>query len=63
MGYFYYNGKGTTQDSEQAIYWYRKAGYNAKDSTSQYNFALIYYEGKGNVAKNYTLALHWFKKA
>lgn len=61
VGYYYYEGKGVTQDYGQAVYWWNKAAEQGK-ADAQYNLGTCYYYGYG-VTKNLAQAVYWFRKA
>lgn len=61
VGYYYYEGKGVTQDYGQAVYWWNKAAEQGK-ADAQYGLGTCYYYGYG-VTKNLAQAVYWFRKA
>jgi TPR repeat protein len=57
-----FSGKGTLQDSPQAVHWYEKAA--AKNSANaMIALAHIYKFGLGGISKNSTKAVHWYEAA
>ena len=58
LGLMYSKGQGVTQDSKQAVKWYRKAAEQG-DVDAQYNLGLMYASGKG-VTQDYVLAHMWW---
>ena len=61
LGTMYSKGIGTTQDYEQAKYWFEKAAHN-DNAEAQFNLGIIYYEGQGT-AQDYRQAKFWWEKA
>lgn len=60
LGTMYDRGLGVTEDIEQAIDWYRRAGEQG-DVSAQYHLARIYAEGR-RVPKN-DQAAYWYRRA
>ena len=58
LGYAYYMGEGVTQDSVEAVKWYRKAAEQGH-ATAQLKLGLVYYLGDG-VTQDYAEAHKWF---
>jgi TPR repeat protein len=54
----YDNGWGVTQDSAQAVSWYRKAA-DAGDADGMYQLGIMYQ----NVTPDYAQAMSWYRKA
>ena len=61
LAFYYQKGLGTTQDYEQALYWYLKAAEQG-ELYAQNNLGLLYEKGEG-IPQNYDEAIHWFTKA
>ena len=61
IGHMYKNGQGVTQDSKQAVKWFRKSAEQGH-AKAQYNLGLMYASGKG-VTQNYVLAHMWWNIA
>ena len=57
----YYDGKGVSQNYEEAFKWYKKSAEQG-DKFSQYWLGNMYYYGEGVVANNEE-AYKWYKKA
>jgi TPR repeat protein len=57
----YEDGKGTEQDIQQAIHWYKEAS-EAKHMIASYNLASIYYLGRVH-APDYSTAFKYFTRA
>ena len=55
------DGKGTKQDTEQAILWYRRAVGHG-DLRGHYRIGLIYYDGRGGTEPDRTKALREFEQ-
>lgn len=45
------------------MFWLLKPAKIHNDAAAQYNIALIYFNGKGNVSQDYEQALHWLLKS
>ena len=58
LAYYYKQGFGVAKDQVKATLWWARSG----DRFSENQMGFDYYAGKG-VARNYKLAVHWFKKA
>ena len=50
----YAKGIGTTQDYEQAKYWFEKAAHS-DNAEAQFNLGIVYYEGEGTAQASATL--------
>jgi len=61
VGVAYANGKGVTEDDEEAVKWWRKAAVLG-DATAMYKLGLIYANGKG-VIEDDKAAVKWYRKA
>ena len=61
LGLMYASGKGVTQDSKQAVKWYRKAAEQGYAS-AQFNLGNMYASGQG-VTQDYVLAHMWWNIA
>jgi uncharacterized protein len=61
LGWMYANGKGTSQNFPQAVYWYTKSAEQG-NVYAQYNLGNLYLRGHG-VTQNDELAFKWFTKA
>ena len=61
LGTMYYYGRGTKQNINEAIAWYRKAA-DQGSAKSQFNLAMAYWEGNG-VPKDNAQTLNWMRKA
>lgn len=61
IAYMYDKGMGTSQNYEQALYWYQVAANNGS-ANAMNNLGVMYSNGKG-VADDHRTALVWFKNA
>ena len=61
LGDCYYEGKGVSEDYEQAVFWYRKAAEQGYVK-AQHDLGYCYQYGKG-VEKDYEQAVYWYRKA
>jgi hypothetical protein len=61
LGLMYEKGEGVTQDSREAVNWYRMAAQQGYAS-AQHNLGVSYYKGEG-VAQDYKEAEKWFRLA
>jgi len=61
LGEIYADGKGVSQDYNEAAKWYRKAAEQG-DAEGQKHLGILYYDGKG-VPQDYNLAAEWIRKA
>jgi hypothetical protein len=57
----YENGKGVSQDSKQAVKWYRKAA-DQSNAVAQQSLGWMYDQGKG-VSQDDKQAVKWYRKA
>jgi TPR repeat protein len=57
----YANGKGTSKDAKQAVYWYKKAAEQGY-AGAQYNLGVMYANGEGAL-QDLSKAKYWIKKA
>lgn len=61
LGVMYHDGKGVSQDYQEAIRWYRMAA-NQGYADAQYNLGVMYRKGLG-VPKDYVQAHMWYNLA
>jgi uncharacterized protein len=61
LGVMYVEGKGVSQDSDEAIRWFRKAADQGL-AEAQTNLGWMYVEGK-SVSQDYAEAAKWFRNA
>lgn len=61
VGYFYQEGIGVEKDTEQALYWTKRAAEHG-DRDAQFNLAESYANGTMTV-KSMDLAREWYRKA
>jgi len=61
LGWMHANGKGTSQDFQEAVNWYTKAAEQGYVH-AQYNLANLFLRGQG-VIQNDNLAFSWFIRA
>ena len=61
LGLAFYFGKGVSQDSEEAVKWWRRAAEQGH-AQAQYNLGVSYHEGKG-VVQDDAEAAKWFHRA
>jgi uncharacterized protein len=58
LGLMYETGEGTSQNSKEAVKWYRLAA-KKHDPVAQFKLGEMYHKGKG-VPQNYKLAVKWY---
>lgn len=61
-GAVFYNGRGVTQDFNQAVHWYREAA-NRGARWAVNNMGYMYYYGRGNLEVDMEMAYQYFSKA
>ena len=61
LGWRYENGRGVTQDYDQAFQWYTKAAEQGSPD-AQYNLGWMYSRGRG-VTRDHKQAVKWFTKS
>lgn len=61
LGHCYYNGKGITQDNEEAVRWYRESA-NQDFLLAQLCLGDCYRNGEG-ISRNLKEAARWYRKA
>jgi hypothetical protein len=61
MGVAFYEGKGVSQDLDQAIEWFGKAA-DSGHPTAMFNLGVAYWEGRG-VKQNFSRAVDWWERA
>jgi TPR repeat protein len=61
IGYLFRFGKGTKQDDEQAVKYFKK-GAELNNSNAQYYLGFMYYNGFG-ISKDSSLGCYWWKKS
>jgi hypothetical protein len=61
LGNMYHDGRGLSQDSAQAMVWYRRAA-DQGNAAAQYEIGDMYDLGQGS-SQDYTQALLWYRKA
>lgn len=61
-GYMYFQGRGVTQDFQQAMVWFRKAADQHNNASAESNLGWMYENGIG-VDQDYEQAVSWYRKA
>ena len=61
LGWFYFNGRGVTQDYKEAAMWFRLAAAQG-DADAQFNLGLMYHNGQG-VTQDYKEAVKLYRLA
>lgn len=60
---YYHRFEATPTDYRIALYWFEKSLNTDDNSKARYYIGMIYMEGKGDIEKDYTLALRWLEEA
>ncbi|KAG2208222.1 hypothetical protein INT47_006077 [Mucor saturninus] len=63
LGEMYSNGRGTTQDLNEAVLWFRKSLNNDENAIAQYNLAYCYFTGEGVPINEHTALIFLRKSA
>jgi TPR repeat protein len=61
LGLIYLEGRGVSQNYEEALKWFRKAA-NHGHAGAQFRLGIMYAKGLGT-SKNYDQAINWFRQA